>query len=198
MTESSPNTEAVFKLWSELIRSNTEQSIAQSVLLALLNVSNISAQFSGWLMAICGATIGLAFSNIESIRATMGASGIQFAFLFLIVSCFFGFAARIFSGYVQLYRTIISEVQSSLKEILQAHETELDKVKETSRGDLEVPPSFPDIKRAILLVLDCFPSIFRRRIERKIKKQSGQNPFSIYRRAVAFVFAQSAAEDECY
>ena len=184
------NLEDALENWASMIRVGTEKRIAQSILFSVVTVSGISTQFSGWLLAICGATIGLAFSNLDSLVSFAKPSPIKAALLFLILSSFAGFIARIFGSYIELYRQIIIETDQRIKEVLEQHEKKAEEFKNTAGEDASVVDLYPNIEKAVSVALSCAPRAVRWWAGRGTKA-GGADPFKVYKKAMKCILMQS-------
>lgn len=175
--------------WAQIVQANTERRLAKAMFVSALNSSNIGGAFSGWLLAISGATIGLAFSDIESVLKILSPAELRTAFGFLFASCAAGFVARIAGSYVDLYRQLSTELEATVGAILEEHYLEAEKIKKTAGNLVEPPDLEPDLQRAVAQFLECIPSPFRQLALRSMAKGQA-DPLFIYKRATKIYFGQ--------
>ena len=143
--------------WAETVQANTEQKITKALFTAVLNTSQIGGAFSGWLLAISGATIGLLFTDLGSVLQILSVSDLRWALIFLFCSCLAGVVARVAGTYVELFRQMIIELESTLESILREHGVEEEEIKRVA-GGLVAPPELElDIERAFAHLLECIP-----------------------------------------
>jgi hypothetical protein len=168
--------------WAKITQSNTEQRIAKALFSAILKTSNITGAFSGWLLAISGATIGLAFSSVDSVLQVLTPGELRAAVGFLLTSCVTGFIARIAGSYVDLHLQLISDLEDAIVGILDEHGVTQEQIEQTA-GNLVPPPNLePDIQRAVGQVLECLPAFLRNRALLGYKKGEA-DPLFVYKRA---------------
>ncbi|MDP3422114.1 MAG: hypothetical protein Q8S10_14475 [Thiobacillus sp.] len=175
--------------WAQIVQANTEQRLAKAMFVTVLNSSGIGGAFSGWLLAISGATIGLAISNVESVLKVLNPGEFRTALGFLFASCAAGFFARIAGAYVDLYRQLSTELEATLLLILQEHELEAEKIKNTAGTLVQLPNIEPDLQKALVQFLECFPRPIRWLGMRGMQKGQA-DPLFVYKRATKIFFAQ--------
>jgi len=175
--------------WAQIIQANTEQRLAKAMFITVLNSSGIGGAFSGWLLAISGATMGLAISNVESVLKVLNSSEFRTALGFLFASCATGFIARIAGAYVDLYRQLSTELEATLLLILKEHKLEAEKIKNTAGTLVEPPNVEPDLQKALVQFLECFPRPLRWLGMRGMKKGAA-DPLWVYKRATKIYFFQ--------
>lgn len=177
--------------WAQIIQATTERRLAKAVLVAVLNTSSIGGAFSGWLLAISGATIGLAFSDVESLLNVLSPGELRLVFGFLFASCTAGFFARIAGSYVDLYRQMSTELEAAIEAILKEHDIVEEEIEKTAGGMVEPPTLAPDFQRAVAAFVASLPPFMRSRALKGVERGQA-DPLFIYKRAVNIYLLQGA------
>lgn len=127
--------------WVHSVRSSTNRRLAGAVHLAILAASPQIESFSGWLLAIAGATLGLMIANIGSIRAATDPSLLTAGTCWLMASCAFGVVEKYLALCVGTFTAMSRELETEITKVLDEYDEEikdLEEVVERVAGDASI------------------------------------------------------------
>ena len=154
--------------WANVVRKEAEGNATQQLFLAGGEAALFMTKFSGWLLTITGATIGLTITNLHSLVPIVSRHSLYVGLVLLIASGVSGFLAQGFGLYINQVTYVLRRTLDDLRTVRLDHDEEIQKIHRFS-------PSTPvdttvDVERILQPLRDTLWWPWSALAERGIKK----------------------------